>query len=278
MENLVYFSIAKYIPNVERNESINFGFSYYAPDSKELGYIPSTNNKRILDFDDETTLEEIEFLQSTLKYDFSEDSLTYLDDDILKFYGTTDEPHILSDKIYNYANIIQFDSIKPIVIEKNLKQTLKDIKEFYLYYDIAKKDRTNNKAKLFSVTNNTIKAYLDKDSYHKISPNRNTFYSKPFDFEAYLGNEVHYLKVVKFDYINKGDLFKELKALTADIIAYNCSSNPIKLTPKNYSLVINPTEFTAEHEKIAYELMSERARIFTLDKLPHFLTNSTNIF
>lgn len=271
MDNLIYFSVAKLIPNVERNESINFGFSYFIPQTNEIGFIPSKNKKRILSFDDETTVEEIEFLQNSLKYDFSLESLTFMEDEDVEKYFTSPKPSLLIDKIYNYANIIQFDTIKTLFIEKDLKHTLEDIKNFYLYYDQSINQRQNTKARLFSMANNTVKAYIDKENFTKIKNDASTFFYKPFDFEVILNSQINYIKVIKFDYIQPGDLYKELKALNMDLIMYN-KENPNPLSNNNFHLVINPTNFSKEHEKISYELMKEYANIITLDKLPELLT------
>lgn len=276
MENLIYYSIAKYIPSVERNESINFGFSFFAPGEKKIGYIPSKNNKRILAFDDETTQEEIDFLQESLKYDFSEDSFRFIEDELVEKYFLTNEPLILQDKIYNYANIIQFDTIKPLVIEKNFKQSLKDITDFFLYYDIPVKDRRMNKAKLFSLTKNTIKAYLEKDTYTKIKHDSNSLFHKPYDFETILNNEIHFIKIIKFDYIHPSDLYKELKSLIVDIEHFN-NKESFKITPKNFNIVINSTDFSSNHELEAFKVMKDYANIFPIHELPNFLSNDKNI-
>lgn len=276
MENKIFFSVAKYVPDLLRDEQINFGFAYFYPEEQEIGFISSKNTNRILAFDDELDLDTLNLLRSSLEYDFSMDSFEFDDDeDTLKYLISQKNATILDQKTKNYINQVQFSPSLSIVVEVNLEQAIKDLSDIYLYYDRQKKERKMDKDRIRNLSKKIIQSNLSKDLYFECKKDKSAFFNKPYDFRVLIGSEYKYIKALTFDYKKHYRLYEELKIFMYDL-EQSLNIDP-DLNSNDFIVVINKTDFSTEMEKTAKDVLEEKVKLITIDKLVEDL-NSHSIF
>ncbi|MCS1382765.1 DUF3037 domain-containing protein [Lysinibacillus sphaericus] len=276
MENKIFFSVAKYVPDLLRDEQINFGFAYFYPEEQEIGFISSKNTNRILAFDDELDLDTLNLLRSSLEYDFSMDSFEFDDDeDTLKYLISQKNATILDQKTKNYINQVQFSPSLSIVVEVNLEQAIKDLSDIYLYYDRQKKERKMDKDRIRNLSKKIIQSNLSKDLYFECKKDKLSFFNKPYDFRVLIGSEYKYIKALTFDYKKHYRLYEELKIFMYDL-EQSLNIDP-DLNSNDFIVVINKTDFSTEMEKTAKDVLEEKVKLITIDKLVEDL-NSHSIF
>ncbi|MGE7944093.1 DUF3037 domain-containing protein [Lysinibacillus xylanilyticus] len=276
MENKIFFSIAKYVPDLLRDEQINFGFAYFYPAEQKIGFISSKNTNRILSFDDELDLDTINLLRSSLEYDFSMDSFELDDDeDTVKYLITQNNAAILDYKTKNYINQIQFTPSLSIVVDPEFDQAIKDLCDIYLYYDRQKKERKMDKDRIRRLSKQIIQSNLGKDLYSEYKKDSSSFVNKPYDFQVLVGSEYKYIKALTFDYKKQYRLYEELKIFMYDL--QKSIENDSTLQANDFIVVINNTDFATAAEKTAKSALEEKVKLITIDNLVADL-NKNSIF
>lgn len=267
MENKIFFSIAKYVPDLLRDEQINFGYSYFYPAENKIGFVPSKNTSRILSFDDELDLDTLNLLRSSLEYDFSFDSFDLDDDDeeILTNLLKDESDQILYFKTKNYINQIQFSSPNSLIVDDDLDKTLRDIGDIFLYYDRPKRERKMDKERIRQLSKKILKSQLNKDSYSEFKKDSNSFSNMPYDFRIISGGEVKFIKALSFDYKKHYRLYEELKIFLYDLNASIELDSTLDLN--DFIVVINQTNFSTDAEKVAKSIIEEKVKLLTIDKL-----------
>ncbi|MBB5148612.1 DUF3037 domain-containing protein [Ureibacillus thermosphaericus] len=277
MEDKVFFSIAKYVPDLLRDEKINFGFAYYYPSERKLGYLPSKNVNRIQSFDDELDKETISMLQADLEYEFSIDTLDNdEDDEILQNLLMKNDNSILLYKTKNFVNQIQFTDIHSIIVDESLEKTLNDLSDIYLYYDRSIKERRMDKERIKSLTKKIIKSNFGKDFYSNINANINnklSFNKEPYDFKVNIKNEIKYIKALSFDYKKYYKLYDELKIFLFDL--QRTINNNHEISNKNFIVVINNTDFEQEFEQIAKDILEKEVTLYTIEEFNNVIQKET---
>lgn len=274
MENKLFFTVAKYVPDLLRDEQINFGFAYFFPEEQEIGFVSSKNTNRILAFDDELDTDTLNLLRSSLEYDFSMDSFELDDDeDTLKHLISNNNATILDQKTKNYINQIQFSPSLSIDVEISIEQAIKDLSDIYLYYDRQKKERKMDKDRIRSLSKKIIQSNLSKDSYFECKKEKNTFFNKPYDFRVLIGSENKYIKALTFDYKKHYRLYEELKIFMYDLETSLKFDSELNLN--DFIVVINSTDFSTAEERMARDILEEKVKLITIDKLVDDLNNHT---
>lgn len=267
-DKYLLFSICSYVPSILRGESVNLGFAYHVPSLKEIGFVNTSNYKRVMTFDDELTSETLQHLIRSLKYDFSLEYITEYEEEYL---GFLDNSNLLQNKIYNYVNQLQFREIKAFPIDTTLEHAIRDIKDLYLYYDKKKKDRIDT-IRVKSLTKKLINM-SELRSTLEIAPTINSFYHVPYDFKVLINGEETYIKSFTFDYSNANQLFKEMKSFFYDLQNSNFIDD---WKSKNIQIVINNTDFSKQHEKLILESIPDSLKVSTLEEFSSQIKNNTS--
>lgn len=268
MQNLLYFSIAQYVPDILRDERINIGFVYFQPSSKKVGFIKSKNTNRILAFNDELDKSTYSLMLSSLEYDFSIDSFEYDDnEDLINHLFSLKTPELLEYKIKNYINHIQFKNISKFEIETSLESAIKDISDVFLYYDTPKSERKMNQLRVKNLTKKILESNLNSHQI-KIAENKtNHFINKPYDF-CVMGREKIFIKSLSIDYTTF-HLKNEFKSFLFDIYSASDADpnfdKPIVVI-NNFESLSN--EVTNDILKI---LEKENLKIIKLADLPNLI-------
>lgn len=271
MENKLYFTVAKYVPDILRDEKINFGFSYFYPAEKIISFIPSKNINRLLSFDDEMDKDTINMLQADLLYEFTLDSLDNDNDELLlSELIAKGDGSILQYKTKNFVNQIQFSDVLSILVEESLEKTLNDITDIYLYYDRSIQERRMDKERIKSLAKKIIKNSVGNDSFYYNRSNKNlSFSTEPYDFKIFLNNKEKFIKALTFDYKKHNKLYDELKIYLFDLQEALKQYPSIKL--EDFIVVINNTHFDTNFEKIAKQVLEEKVNLVTLEELNEVL-------
>ncbi|WIL39707.1 DUF3037 domain-containing protein [Kurthia sp. YJT4] len=271
--SVVYYSIAKYVNDIVRNEQVNFGLAYFSPDEKKIGFLASTNNSRILAFDDELDLEELKYLRSSLNFDFSLEGLEYDNKEYIEELLSSNSNKILKMKTMNYINQIQFTEHEQIELgERSLNEILEDLKDIYLYYDRPKSVREMDKDRIRILTKQIIRNQISKDAYSIDKLKKNSWSNKPYDFIVNVNSEQKYLKSLTFDYKQDSHLINQIKLFVFDLKNY-LDQNQIDIN--NFIVVINNTSFEKQIEQEAKQFLSDQGvEILTLQECNDFLSHS----
>lgn len=130
----VKYAILKYLPNIERNETINLAIFLHSPSEKKIAMQMIDNWKRIKVFDDEA---DISFLKSYIKeleFNFTNNMTTLYDTSLL------DDINLLDDITKFFVNKFIFE-LHIIDTDDNYSSLLKNLKNIYLYYEVPKSKR-----------------------------------------------------------------------------------------------------------------------------------------
>lgn len=132
------YAVLKYVPNLERNERINIAIVLHFPDKKILEMTIINNWHRVKSFDDEADIGFLKKYVEDLKDQFTDNLFN-------EFDGMDLDNNLLLDELTKYfVNKFIFE-IHEINTNDNFKELLENLKNIYLYYDINKDKRINEK-------------------------------------------------------------------------------------------------------------------------------------
>lgn len=269
--NKLFYSVAKYVNDILRNERINLGIAYFYPKDKKIGFIPSSNDSRILSFDDDLTKDELDYLKSSLVYDFSSEGMEFDNPDIITNLLDKSDGSLLEYKTRNYINQIQFETIEPIDIDDNLATTIENLKDIFLYHDRPKRIRDLDKDRIRKLTKQIIQSQMPKGSYTINKLEKNSWNNKPYDFIIHIDMEARYVKSLTFYYVKESVLINQIKLFIYDFDAFiKKSAEPYK--KENFIIVINNTLFDKAIEQQAKELLTSQGFVLmTLEEINSFI-------
>lgn len=182
MVNNIKYAILKYVPNIERNERINVGIVLHSISTTELEMISINNWNRVKKFDDEVDISFLKKYVEDLKEKFNNNSFSNKE---LK------DNYLLDNMTKYFVNKFIFE-IHEFNTNEKFTTLLDNLKKIYLYYDINKPKRINEKESMALIektliennilyerrgTKNIIKEeygnninfdYKIKDKYYKI--------------------------------------------------------------------------------------------------------------
>lgn len=254
----IFFSVCRYIPDILRGESINVGIVVHVPEDKWAKFYATKNISRIRSFDDEVETNVLRAILNSLSYQFDTDRTPDL-------AGINDKKFLEKELVY-YINQIQFSEIRVLNSnEHNLTKDIDDLIDMYLYYDKKSSDRidSNRVRSLASkiVSQSYLKNYIDRNPEVK-----NRLNQCPFDFSINISGETSLFKALSFDYKRHNTFYNEVKSLMFDLNYFKKEKQF-----KNIKVIINNTEVKEEHERLAYNLISEVADVYTLEQFDKYI-------
>ncbi|MBF7130936.1 DUF3037 domain-containing protein [Pediococcus pentosaceus] len=205
------FSVAKYTPDLIRDESINIGIVIHVPDDSFSLFVPTKNKQRIRSFDDEYDPEYMNMVLESLEFEFNNMTLDdYSADNRFKSINSVD---YIANKTKYYANELRFSKIQHMITSsKETEKDIKDLIDTYLYYDKPKNKRIT-KRQVTSLLKKRIKN-LNLKEHIKPSDEKTKYFDTPiFDFET----PSTYIKTMALDYKRETSLFDELKQSIFDV-------------------------------------------------------------
>jgi hypothetical protein len=135
MVNNIKYAILKYVPNIERNERINVGIVLHSISTTELEMISINNWNRVKKFDDEVDISFLKKYVEDLKEKFNNNSFSNKE---LK------DNYLLDNMTKYFVNKFIFE-IHEFNTNEKFTTLLDNLKKIYLYYDINKPKRINEK-------------------------------------------------------------------------------------------------------------------------------------
>lgn len=196
MERLCKFAVLRYVPNEFREEFINIGLVFHAPEEAFIDLRLTTNFSRVHAFDDEIDINFLKVVLDGVKSEFTQStvhgpSLKELMND-----------SYLEQATRTYVNQLQFSPVFTIR-SKDIEPDFEDLFKTYVYFDAQKKQRiTEDKVK--SVMNRVFK---ESQVFNKLNRNIKVDIG-PQEIEldySYVSTEHQKLiKAFSFDYTERG--------------------------------------------------------------------------
>ena len=138
MKRKVNYAILRYIPKIERIESINVAVVLHSPEDDYLQMKLITNFNRLKQFDDELDIEFVKSYFKSLKESFTFDLINSCDMNIK-------DRNLLKDLTCFYVNQFVFELYNDAEIEEDCDIFLDYLRKAYLHLDIKKEERLSAK-------------------------------------------------------------------------------------------------------------------------------------
>ena len=249
MINKAKYAVLKYVPNLERNEIINIAVLLHYPLEEKIEMIIINNWNRVKKFDDEADIKFLKQYVEDLKQKFSNNLFNDFD-------GIELNNIFLIDEITKYfVNKFIFE-IHEINVNNSFNDLLNNLKNIYLYYDIDKNKRTNEKESRAIIE----KYLLDNNIKYERQGTKNAIHEKygnNINFDYKINNKYYkiifltednysgYVAMLKMWLANSIILDKEKKDLifVIDDNINNEKTNNYKKMLSDYAKIISIQDF-----------------------------------
>ncbi|MDB8867838.1 DUF3037 domain-containing protein [Pediococcus acidilactici] len=253
--NDLLFSVAKYTPDLVRDESINVGIVIHVPAYSYSSFIPTKNKRRIRSFDDEYDSEYMDMILDSLEFEFNSNEIDNYSFD--NRFNSIKSNNFIAEKTKYYANELRFSKVQRMLTNNlEVENDIKDLIDTYLYYDKPKNKRIT-KQKVNSLLRKRIKNLNLEEHIRPSKKKMKYFDSKIFDFET----SSTYIKTIALDYKKQSYLYDELKRSIFDIKFADTLEN------KKIDFVVNngpDEEFYKLTKKILKHYINKEINLLTI--------------